>query len=503
MKSIIISSILFLVISGHNTVTFSYPANIITTPYGTCTYYYSLGSLNQDGFSGLFNGIIFDSDLSMTFIHYEFAGQATGQFDVPVFTNILNNTALTSNYRLFVQGGYLISTPNISGGNEANALRFQVVDSRSMDILIIHPGWNQPAITVPNLYNQNITLTQTENATINEILNYVSYDSGQIQNIKTDTTMIRNLIINMSGYSSDSNDNIATDMDTLISAINSINNHTKMLNNNPLDMGEINAYSYFSRYGRTYNGDYATFNVEAMTDTGSFDWDLPYTSIRNGYYDNSSYSNNAVLIFYANKTLNSSTIKAYSANDTNASIYLADVTKMPNLRLYVAFINVSNATDYIQYKFLTSCQVIPIYIGMLYNCPYDIQQLCGLSEGDLYTHKLDEVINALQNMNVNVNNLTVNATGITYNVNNTQVNNSVTTYNTDIQNVYNVENDFSTSFNTYNQQFTPDFTETMSTIQSVPSVMNNVVVDLYNLPFIKYPILLTLAGIVLIALLGV
>ena len=124
-----------------------------------------------------------------------------------------------------------------------------------------------------------------------------------------------------------------------------------------------------------------------------------------------------------------------------------------------------------------------------------------------YRH--NDILNAIQgvktaveNMSMNVNQLTVNATGITYNVNNTQVDNSITTYNTNINQVYNVENNISADFNTYNQQFTPDFTSSLTALQDTSTMMNGIITQINGVQLFTVPILLTLAGIVLLAILG-
>ena len=106
---------------------------------------------------------------------------------------------------------------------------------------------------------------------------------------------------------------------------------------------------------------------------------------------------------------------------------------------------------------------------------------------------LQQIKDAISNLNISFNSETTN----------NQVNNSITQYDTNITQVYNVENNLSTDFNTYNQQFNPDFTLTLQEIQTAPQVMNGILTSLYDIKFIKYPMLLTLAGIVLLAFLGV
>lgn len=500
MKSILISSILSLIITGHNPVSYAYPGNIITTPYGTCTQYYSLGNLSQEGISGMLNGIVFDSDFSMTFIHYEFAGQATGQFDVPIYSAILNNTGTTSKYKLFVSGGYLLSTPIIGNGNEADAMRFQVVDSRSMDILIIHPGWDQTAISFPNLYNQNITLTQTENATINEILNYVSYDSGQIQNIHVDTTMIKNLLISMSGYTADSNDNIATDIDSLISAINTANSISTDINN---ALKHTNIYDNLVYQLIENNPRY-----QSSTSTG-------YVHLYGEQYKYLSSNNTSNINYY-----NSFTVPAY----TDMSFVLfVDRGLSNNYRLYsngcsisrviyeivggvylyeLIINNPTSARVECSIEFTEDLYLSPVLLCRRDHMPQEIQNLLGIDIADKYTNRLEAIKRAIENMSMNVNQLTVNATGITYNVNNTQVNNSVTTYNTNINQVYNIENNFGTQLDTQLQNYNPDNTSIISRLTASGNIMATVLNGINGIELFTIPISVMLVGIVLLAIVG-
>ena len=318
--------------------------------------------------------------------------------------------------------------------------------------------------TTTNIYNDVDTYLPEINNRLNSIISYVD---------------------NIENYI----DNIEIDLDTLINAINASNNQQKFITNYSY-INEYNsqAYNLFYRYNHTINYRDTFMSVTVSNNDTSFNGNKA-TSFNPGYCLLFACSGNAY-----------NDMVPYVANTSTSYITYNYLGRYYNFNIY-EILWTHSQRDWISFK-INSGEIIPFYFGYKNNMPSVIYNQFYSGDNPLIS-SIKAVENAVRNMAVNVNNLTVNATGITYNTNQTQVTNSVTNYNTNINQVFNVENNLSTDFDLYNQQFNPDFTDTLQSISVAPQVMNNIITSLYDLPFIKYPTLITLAGIVLLALLGV
>lgn len=498
MKSIIISSVLSLMLTGNSPVRFAYPHNIISTPYGTCTWFYSLGDLSDSNIGSIFQGMTFGSDINMTVVNYTFNGQATGTFDLPVYDSVL------SNYDLFVQGGMLISVPDTDGNNSPDALRFRVKDTKQFTCIIVHKNWTQPAVIGLSLLNQNITIGDTIESDVEEIVSYTSSIDGYTQTINSNVNTIKNILTQSLGSYVSQDGSLYTDIKSLITAFNMTNaNLDALVKYDNIKLYMYSAYKTFSNIG-----DYQQFYFNGMTLNGI----LP--AIRMIDASDFVYNSNNVIeikpyttfhvIGYFNTNAGIKRVKIVRNNGQEIQFnhnVLQNLADMFLVDYY--YYNNSSSSIWCNIAPNTSgyrVSVIPLYMGD--NVPSELGTLFNIDFVDTYTKKLDDVVNAIRNMAVNVNNLTVNATGITYNTNQTQVDNSVNIYQNNISIVNNIENNFKTMFDNANQNYNVDNIPITSEMINTNNFMNNIATQLYGIDIIKYPVTLLLLGIVLIGLLG-
>lgn len=471
------------------------PNNLIPTPYGTCTqeFYYEANSAHNI----TIGGITIPQQGPVNVIRYTFTHPYTGTFDLD-----LNNSSILNNiWNLMTSNCYLMSVV------DGDTLRFAVNNAEYCEIAIMPSQYyNQLFIS---LKNQNLTAVEDTTTAVNSILSHVSYIDGQIQQIHADNTMIRNLIISMSGYSADSNDNIATDMDTLISALNTVNTNINKLNDVNWTTMSVNI-----TYSDTLNGTYTDTlpnnnlttvyaRVEAPTNANtpymgdfinkiSFGLRSSYSSTPYYYvyldeiYNYNYQPMNNVLLYYDNYSLGNTVYlnkNVFGNNDVNRYVYFKFSTSSGQFRTngqtFYGYIN-SNNKEYWE------------LLGFFNQNKYH----------DDYVSAINQVVQAINNMSMNVNQLTVNATGITYNVNNTQVNNSVTTYNTNINQVYNIENNFGTQLDTQLQNYNPDNTTIISRLTASGNIMATVLNGINGIELFTVPIGVMLVGIVLLAIVG-
>lgn len=479
------------------------PNNIVYTPYGTCTqeFYYDVnGPLDIS-----IGGITFPSVYACNVIRYQFTKPTDGVFDLAVtpYTGVLDHQ-----WYLYTTNCYLVSV------TQDGKLRFAVEDQEYCEIAILTPNYNNQLVLF--LQNQQLTQSDTTNEAVNNIVTYVEAIDDYIFNMKADTTTIKNILLNSLGGYVNNDGSLYTDMQSLKTALTTVNTKLDSINEaiSRLNNTNWNNISFKLQYCNSLNGWYRDDLSQFGNITTCYvkivdpNWqvippDNRIIEINAGLY--SSYfgvmPNHVYLYDVLDQDGNSikDNVLLYSDENSpmgqayfNQNIYAGDNPVYLVYKTKNGYFRFNSNKTLFRYIDENNHNYWPVY-NTLNEAKYEVKKMS----------LLENILTAIQNVSLNVNQLTVNATGITYNTNQTDVTNSVTNYNTNINQVFSIENNLSTDFNTYNQQFNPDFTESLQQIQSAPQVMNNIIVDLYNLPFIKYPLLITLAGIVLLAFLGV
>ena len=452
------------------------PNNIVFTPYGTCTqeFYYEIGK----GSSVTIGGITINQLNPVNVIKYQFTKPTDGTFDLAVtpYTGVLD-----VQWYIYTTNCYLVSV------TQNGRLRFAVEDQENCEIAIVTTQYTNRLILT--LENQQLTQSDSTNQAVNEICTYVEGINDYVFNMQADTGTIKNILLNSLGAYVTNDGSVYTDMQALKTALTTINTTISKLNSVNWTTMNVNI-----TYSDTLNGTYATT--------------LPNNNLRTVYarveaptnYDVNYMGDFINKISFGLRSSYSSTPYYYVYLD---EIYNYNLQPMNNILLYYENYSLGNTvylnknvfgnsanSRYIYFKFSTSGGYFRIndqtFYGYIDSNNVRYWELLDYFKQntyhDDYINKLSDVISAINNMSMNVNNLTVNATGITYNTNQTDVTNSVTNYNTNINQVFNIENNLSTDFNTYNQQFNPDFTDALTSIQTAPDVMNGIMVSMYDLP---------------------
>lgn len=504
--------------------------NVQTTNHGTITY--EVAASNSDAENIVLNFGLFSCTVAgkkVSTVTYELDNYYTGTITFQATGPFFGSSGGTNyNCELY------LSNCTIVERNE-DKLTVYIKEQRELAISIVRN--NSGTININDwyqIYSETLTAAGSELNTLNGILAYCSFINDDTLDIAADVEAIRTYM----GYSGVS-DTVHTDLnaikgfiealgtkyDTMNGKITSIQSYVihidqvlgyinttlNNINNTLINFSnyEIPAYSMFA---------YQTFKSLGFTiaNNPSISY-FPYFTTNTTNNDNAYTSSRTIRL---NKGINyialltenrsgiylNSNVKFYTAQGSQITqdlISYSGVSGSQVSALMLFTINVTANYDQIEMEFQGQYYIVPVFIGNQRYLPITVSNMIQRDTKDSYVQAINAVEDAVRSMSINVSNLTVNATGITYNVTNTEVNNSVTNYNTNINQVFNVENNLSTDFNTYNQQFNPDFTDTLQSIQVAPQVMNNILISLYDLPFIKYPTLITLAGIVLLALLGV
>ena len=482
--------------------------NVQTTNHGTVTYSVDASSSDAENLVinlGPISATVAGKKIST--VNYQldnyYTGTITFQANGPYFSGA---TGTNNNCEL-----YLVNCTIVERNQDK--LTVYIKEQRELSISIVRD--NSGTININDwyqIYSETLTAAGSELNTLNGILAYCSFINDDTLDIAADVEAIRTYM----GYSGVS-DTVHTDLnaikgfietlgtkyDTMNGKLTSIQSYvihidqvlgniytTQKFMTNYSYINEYNsqAYNLFYKYDHTINYRDTFMSITVSSNDASFNG-TKATSFNPGYCLLFAYSGNAI-----------NDMIPYVANTNTSYIQYNYLGRYYQFNIY-EIVWTHNQRDWISFK-INSGEIIPFYFGYKNNMPSVIYNQFYSGDNPLIS-SIKSVENAVRNMAVNVNNLTVNATGITYNTNQTDVTNSVTNYNTNINQVFNIENNLSTDFNTYNQQFNPDFTDALTSIQVAPDVMNGIMVSMYDLPFIKYPVLITLAGIVLLAFLGV
>lgn len=158
-----------------------------------------------------------------------------------------------------------------------------------------------------------------------------------------------------------------------------------------------------------------------------------------------------------------------------------------------------------------STRIYPLYFGYSDSIPYELAWATRGFFEDPYTQKMDEIINSLENLEFNVNDMTVNVSDISYNVDSNDVTDIITEWNTDISNVWNIENNLALTFNTYNERELNIFNANFSGVNSffrdqsfilVSNDMKTLLTNIFQLDFVEIPFIFMTLAIIIIAVLG-
>ena len=122
-----------------------------------------------------------------------------------------------------------------------------------------------------------------------------------------------------------------------------------------------------------------------------------------------------------------------------------------NTKRYGAYYIHWGATNAYNYQTVTitlnnvsNDEIMPVYLGTYTNMPIEVCNLIDMNLIDPYINKLNDLINAVNGLETNVN------------VTNNQVTQNVDNYNNNITYVYNVENSLSTQLDLQMQSYIPD-----------------------------------------------
>lgn len=476
------------------------PTNVYNTPYGTYTTDYQLINDNQYGEIQIGPFVIYAVDKNVSTFKYQFNNYYTGTVTINTFTNI-NPTNDLAAWRpeLFTDNCTVLSYTDSS-------VTFYIKNVKEFSATLVYPtgkaqfniqAWANPGTT-------NITAQTDTQSAVNQILSYVQFINEDSFSIAADMRTVRNKLLDSIGYGS-SDDTIETDFDTLISAVNSVGTKIDVLHNDMISIQNIekltnvplesmNAYLMFRSLGSliVYNTDKLPYyNVTSEQ----------HSSIKSYLYSDKTY-------YLSMRIYNPTNINFWGQiriMDNNDNIMSYDRVYHDYFSNYstVTLSFTPNANGYYYVDLYTSIQgksITPLYFGENTGLS---QEMYSLTHIPNTTHNLLQgIIDAVRNMALNVTNLSVNATGITYNTNQTQVDNSVTNYNTNINNVYTVENNISADFDTYNQQFNPDFGHSLDEQIYTNTYMYTIMNKFNDITFFSVPITLTMIGIVLLAILG-
>ena len=454
-------------ITGYGTYYYTY-----TTELSTFDYVFGMITLVGQGYSST--------------LHYELNQAYSGTLELHAVSQEVWNRAniYTSNCTVMGKNSqtnnWTIRLNNVTSFDVTVVCPTQtVINALSGQIIGIQSySFSAPTDTIPSTLGSIDASTSSMASSLSDILTVEqatrSLINQLIQNIRGDETLFV----------------LADDLDTIIEELADVGSKLSLSN----VMNEsVDAYLIMRYYGDLYDYDHDKFPYYHITSNNNVPTTQLYLYKDKEYYltcriYNPTYASYPLDITMYNQSGNTEVGKTTVYNDYNA--YYSTVT--------LKFTPSSNGYYYIVFgNRIIGKDVTPIYWGEADNLSSEMASMTHIK-----TQGIQGIIDAIKNLSLNVTNLTVNSTGITYNVNQTDVNNSVTNYNTNINQVYNVENNFGNTLDTQLQSYTFDNTQIISKLTSAGSVFGYTLEGLNGISLITMPLAVALVGIVLIAILG-
>lgn len=498
--TIVLSIPLFVSTPLANAVSQSY-----TTGYGS--YYFTYNN-DLDTFLVTFGNLggIYMKGYCQT-LTYEFNDTYSGYLDIHLLSEsiFMNATVITEN--CYVKGKNSSQWDYSIGFKDVTSIKVTIV----LPTMSTNNSWSGNKMALTTNYNITRDVTTVEDY-LEDIETTLGLVDAQLSTMNNSLSQLLTLeeasrtLLSEIEYAIRGNNSLyvlSNDMGTIITDLNSIiANCSEILSTlqqqrwymmqamkYAANMQDLNAYKLFGNSSQLYYDDFMPY--------------YKFGTIKNnarGIYV-STYQKYYLIVGFKPNVSENTIFTDYQGNPITCSAFRLNRQDYSQLCLYEINVNRNWFTIGINSTNDDLC-IYPYYWGPANQLPKEYAQIFGIEYTDSYTRKMDEIKNAINNMNVNVNNLTVNATGITYNVNNTQVNNSVTTYNTNINQVYNIENSFGTQLDTQLQNYNPDNTTIISRLTASGNIMSTVLNGINGIELFTVPISVMLVGIVLLAIVG-
>lgn len=398
---------------------------------------------------------------------------------------------------------------------------------------------NSPAYSLHSIDSK----LSTTNNTLSNLLNIIDDPNSNqsIEGLLNDISEYTSVLNNIETDLSDQNNGlpaILSQLSTAANTLSSINNYVNHVGQS-LDL---------PTYSKPFVNVLNTYTSGGNTNTSTWNSDIQgtYTSVNGNTQTFTSYLLTGfryIMLYAVNR--DSGTLRPIFTSG-NVTSTVSRTFRTNDLSFYMIEITTTTAGRYsFTFNATTPFNIYPFYFGTDWSMPSELMFITRNGFNDMYISKLDQIHNDLTNLNIdlsgtslsvsfdpqiaididaiaeyqnNINNLTqdiydkVDLIGWnlylmhTGTINSTDINNKINKYNVDFNTAVNIENNLSLQFNNSLQGFTPtqvqhDISLTTQ-LQNTSTFMNDIASQLFSIDLIKYPVVLTLLGIVIIAILG-
>jgi len=491
VKNIIKNTLLSLLIIASFFVVSS-PARAATssttvTSYGQ--YYYESGYDNTNSIYQLTGGnplFLNKGAVSYVFFRYNFKNTYDGYVNLTVNAN---SSFAWQNVHFVVDGGVFTQQPNMSNVSTSKSFQISFQNSDGFTLSIVSDNKDTFSTT------SSITVGSSNFNLVPDVADDLHYLRGRwdyyvpgmstsLANISTNSSTMQSDIAILKSYASQ----IEGYVDNIEPLLNSLIEYNKIRDSVDIPIYSRFAYINLLRYGEIsdqYNYPYSTAQY------GFF------PTILTSKYSEPAYNSDFDIFIPAGKTLHFIYTISYWANifdfiDSNSNSLNPNVIMIEGNNYYrsydVSYTNSGSSNIFINVAMIRNVNrpVIPLYLGV--NVPSDVAMLFDMDFENTYTRLLQQI-----------------ATGIG-NISQQQIienNTNITNHNNYQQQINNVENNYYQQFNNHESTIennnTFDFTGLSN---DGVQVYNDIFSNVYGISLVKWPILITLLGLVIVIILG-
>lgn len=450
-----------------------------------------------------FVGISFPYNSGTSFsLDYTFKNTYSGVMSVTVTAN---NTWSVDNVNILTSGCNLDSIPSDHASYKtSHTFNIRVKQAENFSFVIYGAGTTvflaNTTVSISHnisVENKPVEIDQTLDLYLpgmSTSLSGLGYDSNDSTSLNSDTLaydifVIKNYIDGIEGYLSAGNEYLVD-----------IRGHVDNLENQLDYLNMIAPFNFPNYQHAAIYWGYSQVRGTATHPNLEFWRGLPVFYLLMSEINDSAYTqarairvpgNSTVVIYVSsNRLFDSSLFNIYKSGNAEITVsYSANYdTSYQNIYNVISIKNASAGVNYVELEPTANMYIMPYYIGNPNVVPDEVRSLFGLEYDNTYTRLLESIANGIGNISVEQ-----------IIENNTNINN----YNDYQTSINNVENNYYTEYNNQSTVIENNNTFDFSGLDTTGvTAFNDLFTNIYNIPLVKYPILITLLGLVIVIILG-
>lgn len=451
------------------------------TSYGQ--YFYESGYDNTNSIYQLSGGnplFLNKGAVSYVFFQYNFKNTYDGFVNL---TLTANSSFAWQNVHFVVDGGVFTQQPNMTNVSATKSFQISFQNSTGFTLSIVSDSSGTFSST------SSITVGSSNFNLVPDVADDLHYLRGRWD------YYVPGMSTNLSTIATNST-NIANDINILKSYLDSVEGYIDDIEpylNQLINIEKIQSFPIWQQNILFWANSYSSLSFDSLMPYFNYDHTTNTSDWTASHRMSVPSGGTTSLIFYTNSNIQASNVSTYYPNNyPSVSIQRIGSTVVGGYPYYLVRLDITNTSNssstFVELEFNKSFTCYPIFYGSSSLIPEDVMYLFGTDFNNTYTRLLQQIADGIGNISQQQ-----------IIENNTNINN----YNSYQQQINNVENNYYQQFNTIETNIennnTFDFTG-LST--DGVQVYNNLFSNVYGISLVKWPVLITLLGLVIVIILG-